>query len=465
MSASTVLATHVLTATTTRDLWWLIIAKALFVFVFLVLMTLFMIWAERRVVARMQQRLGPNRVGPFGIVQGLADGIKLALKEDMIPSAADKAVYIIAPIVSAVPAFLAFAVIPFGPTVSIFGRHTGLQLTDLPVSVLFILAMSSMGIYGIVLAGWSSGSTYPLLGGIRSSAQMISYEVAMGLSFVGVFLNAGSLQVSQIVASQNHRWGLLTAFVSFVIYAIAMVGETNRAPFDLPEAEGELVGGFNTEYTSLKFALFYLAEYINMITVSAIMTTLFLGGWRAPVPISLWSAANTGWWPVLWFMVKLLLVLFVFVWLRGTLPRLRYDQFMKLGWKVLIPANLAWILLEASLKVLDTKQKWLILGPIFLVVLIVVFIWSDRSEQRDRILEYEREEAEAAPFDPFAGGFPIPPMAGQVLPSKQLPVPVGAGLTVSGFGPWDSGVGTDDVVHTDDAADATDAARDEATDE
>ncbi len=435
MNAPIIAAAHlvaVLRPPTTRDLWWLIIAKALFVFVFLVLMTLFMIWAERRVVARMQQRLGPNRVGPFGLVQGLADGIKLALKEDMIPAAADKIVYILAPIISAIPAFLAFAVIPFGPTVSIFGRHTGLQLTDLPVSVLFILAMSSMGIYGIVLAGWSSGSTYPLLGGIRSSAQMISYEVAMGLSFVGVFLSAGSLQVSVIVASQQQRWGILTEFVSFAIYAISMVGETNRAPFDLPEAEGELVGGFNTEYTSLKFALFYLAEYINMITVSAIMTTLFLGGWRAPVPISWWSAANTGWWPVLWFMIKLLLVLFVFVWLRGTLPRLRYDQFMKLGWKILIPANLVWILLEAALKVLDRRQDLVILGPIFVVGLGIVFIWGDRNEQRSKRLEEEFEAARSLPFDPFAGGFPIPPLPGQLLPSQQLaqvavPVAVGSG--------------------------------------
>jgi NADH-quinone oxidoreductase subunit H len=290
----------------------------------------------------------------------------------------------------------------------------------------------------------------------------------MGLSFVGVFLNAGSLQVSTIVATQNHRWGLLTAFVSFVIYAIAMVGETNRAPFDLPEAVGELVGGFNTEYTSLKFALFYLAEYINMITVSAIMTTLFLGGWRAPWPISLWSAANTGWWPVLWFMAKLLLVLFVFVWLRGTLPRLRYDQFMKLGWKVLIPANLAWILLEASLKVLDRRQEIYILGPIFVVALAIVFVWGDRSEQRARNLEYELEEAAAAPFDPFAGGFPIPPMEGQLLPSKQPPIPVGAGVSVSGFGPWDSDGGAEPATTTDIVAsgsDAPDAPTDEVSNE
>ena len=198
--------------------------------------------------------------------------------------------FIIAPIISAIPAFMAFAVIPFGPTVSIFGQHTNLQLTDLPVAVLFVLAMSSMGIYGIVLAGWSSGSTYPLLGGVRSAAQMISYEVAMGLSFVGVFIQSGSLSTSEIVAAQQQRWFCLTASVSFLIYAIAMVGETNRAPFDLPEAEGELVGGFHTEYTSLKFALFFLAEYINMVTVSALMTTLFLGGWRAPWP---WSRCGT----------------------------------------------------------------------------------------------------------------------------------------------------------------------------
>jgi NADH-quinone oxidoreductase subunit H len=409
-----------------RDVFWLIILKTVVVFAFLMVMTLFMIWAERRVVARMQQRLGPNRVGPFGLLQGLADGIKLALKEDLIPSAADRIVFIIAPIISAIPAFVAFAVIPFGPTVSIFGQHTNLQLTDLPVAVLFVLAMSSMGIYGIVLAGWSSGSTYPLLGGVRSAAQMISYEVAMGLSFVGVFIQSGSLSTSEIVASQQHRWICLTAFLSFVIYAVAMVGETNRAPFDLPEAEGELVGGFHTEYTSLKFALFFLAEYINMVTVSALMTTLFLGGWRAPWPISLWSAANTGWWPVLWFFGKLFVVLFVFIWLRGTLPRLRYDQFMKLGWKVLIPANLIWIMAEASIQVLDHKQ--LIWGIVILAILVIAgsFVYDSADQKKRREREAEEELVAAQPFDPFAGGFPVPPMPGQHLPSRR-PVPIMAG--------------------------------------
>jgi NADH-quinone oxidoreductase subunit H len=406
-----------------RDVFWLIILKTIVVFAFLMVMTLFMIWAERRVVARMQQRLGPNRVGPFGILQGLADGIKLALKEDLIPSAADRIVFILAPIISAIPAFMAFAVIPFGPTVSIFGQHTNLQLTDLPVAVLFVLAMSSMGIYGIVLAGWSSGSTYPLLGGVRSAAQMISYEVAMGLSFVGVFIQSGSLSTSEIVAAQQQRWFCLTASVSFLIYAVAMVGETNRAPFDLPEAEGELVGGFHTEYTSLKFALFFLAEYINMVTVSALMTTLFLGGWRAPWPISLWGAANTGWWPVLWFFGKLFAVLFVFIWLRGTLPRLRYDQFMKLGWKLLIPANLLWIMAEASIKVLDHKQ--LIWGIVILAILVIAgsFVYDSADQKKRREREAEEDLEAAAPFDPYAGGFPVPPMPGQHLPSRR-PVPI-----------------------------------------
>ena len=240
------------------------------------------IWGERRVVARMQLRVGPNRVGPFGLVQGLADGVKLALKEDLIPKAADRIVFIIAPIISASTCFLAFAVIPMTGKVSFFGYETVMQLTDLPVGVLYILAAASVGVYGIVLAGWSSGSTYPLLGGLRSSAQVISYEIAMGLSFVAVFIYAGSMSTGDIVASQSQWWNAVVLFPSFVIYVISMVGETNRAPFDLAEAEGELVGGFHTEYSSLKFALFFLAEYVNIIAVSSLATTLFLGGPKAP---------------------------------------------------------------------------------------------------------------------------------------------------------------------------------------
>jgi NADH-quinone oxidoreductase subunit H len=406
-----------------NDPWWLVLAKALVVFIFLVVMTLFSIWWERRVVARMQHRIGPNRVGPQGLLQSLADGIKLALKEDIIPRAADTVVFVLAPIVSATPAFLAFAVMPFGPEVSIAGHETHLQLTDLPVAVLYILAVASVGIYGIVLAGWSSGSTYPLLGGLRSSAQMISYEVAMGLSFVGVFLYAGSMSTSQIVQAQSDYWYAVLLFPSFCIYVISMIGETNRAPFDLPEAEGELVGGFHTEYSSLKFALFFLAEYVNMVTVSALATTLFLGGWRYPWPFSLIGqdaahpsgVLNTGWWPVLAFVVKVLLFIFVFIWLRGTLPRLRYDQFMRLGWKVLIPVAIGWLLLVATVRALnqhytfDTRQVLLYGGAIAVVLIVLTFVWDLVAARREPP-EVPVVEAE---WDPMAGGHPVPPMPGQ----------------------------------------------------
>jgi NADH-quinone oxidoreductase subunit H len=292
-----------------QDPWWVIALKALLIFVVLVLLTLFNIWLERRVVARMQHRVGPNVHGPFGLLQSLADGVKLALKEDIVPKAADKVVFLIAPVIATVPAFVTWAVIPFGPEVNFFGHRTPLQLTDMPVAVLFVLAIASIGIYGIVLGGWSSGSTYSLLGGLRSSAQMISYEVAMGLALVAVFLYAGSMSTSEIVVAQDRLWFGLILLPSFVIYVISMVGETNRAPFDLPEAEGELVGGFHTEYSSLKFALFFLAEYINLTTVSAIATTLFLGGWAAPWGIeNVWEGANSGYWPLLWFFGKVFLL-------------------------------------------------------------------------------------------------------------------------------------------------------------
>ncbi|NCZ71734.1 MAG: NADH-quinone oxidoreductase subunit H, partial [Actinobacteria bacterium] len=244
------------------DPGWIIAVKGLLIFVLCVVLTLLSVWGERRIVARMQMRLGPNRVGPFGLIQALADGVKLALKEDIIPKAADRAVFILAPIISATTCFMAFAVIPLTGTVTLFGEETIMQLTDLPVGVLYVLATASIGVYGIVLAGWSSGSTYPLLGGLRSSAQVISYEIAMGLSFVGVFIYAGSMSTNDIIAAQSTWWNVVVLFPSFAIYVISMVGETNRAPFDLAEAEGELVGGFHTEYSSLKFALFFLAEYV-----------------------------------------------------------------------------------------------------------------------------------------------------------------------------------------------------------
>lgn len=396
--------------------WWLSAIKAVVIFGFLVVSTLVMIWAERRVVARMQQRVGPNRVGPFGLLQGLADGIKLALKEDIIPTAADKAIFILAPIISATTCFLAFAVIPFGPVVSIFGQETALQLTDFSVSVLYVLAVTSIGVYGLVLAGWSSGSTYPLLGGLRSTAQVISYEIAMGLSFVAVFLYSGSMSTSEIVSSQDRLWFAIILLPSFLIYVISMVGETNRAPFDLPEAEGELVGGFHTEYSSLKFALFFLAEYINMFTVAALATTLFLGGWQAPWPLGgpIWQGANDGWWPALWFIAKLWIFMFMFIWLRGSLPRMRYDQFMKFGWKVLIPLSLLWIAIVATVRAISNeatidRQDILIWGGVALAILLIVSVAWDFVAGRGP----ETPDVETATFDPFAGGHPVPPLPGQ----------------------------------------------------
>ena len=393
-----------------NDPVWVILLKALLIFVILVLLTLFNIWWERRVVAKMQHRIGPNVHGPFGLLQSLADGVKLALKEDVVPKAADKLVFVIAPVLAVIPAFIAFAVIPFGPevTVPFTDIVTPLQLTDMPVAVLFILAVASMEIYGIVLGGWSSGSTYSLLGGLRSSAQMISYEVAMGLSLVAVFLYAGSMSTSEIVAAQEDTWFAFILIPSFLIYMVAMVGETNRAPFDLPEAEGELVGGFHTEYSSLKFALFFLAEYIAMATVSALATTLFLGGWMAPWPINIWDGANQGYWPVLWFMGKVLFFIFLFIWLRGTLPRLRYDQFMSFGWKWLIPGSLAWIVLVATIRAvnidgsIDRTWVFAIIGGVVVLILGAFFVVGEGADR-------EPEPVEPAP-GPYAGGYPVPPM-------------------------------------------------------
>ena len=371
-----------------KDPWWLVLIKTVLIFLVLVLLTLFNIWWERRVVARMQHRIGPNVNGPFGLLQSLADGAKLMFKEDLIPKAADKLVFVLAPIIAAVPAFVTFAVIPFGPEVGLpfTDRTTPLQLTDMPVAVLFVMAIASIGIYGIVLGGWSSGSTYSLLGGLRSSAQMISYEVSMGLALVAVFLYAGSMSTSAIVDAQTDLWFGLILFPSFVIYMISMVGETNRAPFDLPEAEGELVGGFHTEYSSIKFAMFFLAEYINMATVSALATTLFLGGWRAPFWIDrLYPGFNEGYWPVLWFFGKVLFFVFLFIWLRGSLPRLRYDQFMAFGWKVLIPASLVWIVAVATIRAISldggVDRQYLLIG---IGVLIVVFLGALLLRRRDR---------------------------------------------------------------------------------
>ena len=370
------------------DPGWIILVKGLLVFATCVVLTLLAIWAERRIVARMQERPGPNRVGSLGLLQSLSDGVKLALKEDLIPAAADKVIFIIAPIISATTCFMAFAVIPVTGQVSLFGHQTVMQMTDIPVGVLYVLAVASVGVYGIVLAGWSSGSTYPLLGGLRSSAQVISYEVAMGLSLVSVFIYSGSMSTADIVAAQNKWWYAVVLFPSFVIYAISMVGETNRAPFDLAEAEGELVGGFHTEYSSLKFALFFLAEYVNIVGVSALATTLFLGGYHAPPGLGFTESWLGGWFTAIWFFAKVAAFFFLFVWLRGTLPRMRYDQFMQFGWKVLIPVSLFWILVVATLRLLSqqgtSRTGLLIFSGIVVAIVMFVNVAFDNAKQKKK---------------------------------------------------------------------------------
>jgi NADH-quinone oxidoreductase subunit H len=418
-----------------RDPWWVVTIKAVLALVVLLVLTLFTIWFERRVVAFMQQREGPKMNGPFGLLQSLADGMKLMFKEDFTPTAADRVVFMLAPFVIAIPAITAFAVIPIAGEVKIpfTDRTTPLQVTDLPVSVLFIVAIASIGVYGIVLAGWSSGSTYALLGALRSSAQVISYEVAMGLALVAVFLYAGSLSTSEIVAAQAQPtqlgiplWFAVQLIPSFIIYLIAMVGETNRAPFDLPEAEGELVGGFHTEYSSMRFAMFFMAEYMNMITVSALAVTLFLGGWHAPFPFNLIPGADSGYWGVLWFLVKVLVMLFIFVWLRGTLPRMRYDQFMRFGWKWLIPISLVWTLMIAAVRVsgdlFANPTVRIVLVVVFLGLLALAFFGGGKDEPEETVETGPPEE-----FDAFAGGYPVPPQGNQVLPEFATVLPGSSG--------------------------------------
>ncbi|MGX9228229.1 NADH-quinone oxidoreductase subunit NuoH [Streptomyces albus] len=435
------------------DPFWLVLLKAVFCFAFLMLTVLLSIVFERKIVGWMQLRIGPNRHGPWGMLQSLADGVKLMFKEDIVVKGSDKIVYLLAPIIGAVPAFMAIAVIPFGPAgneISVFGHRTAMQLTDMPVAVLYILATASIASYGVVLAGWSSGSTYPLLGGVRATAQIISYEIAMGLSFAAVFLYSGSMSTSAIVGAQADGWFAYLLPVSFLIYLVSMVGEAHRAPFDMPESEGDLVAGFQTEYSSIKFAMFMLTEYIHVVTVSALAVTLFLGGWRAPAPISTWwEGANHGWWPILWFTAKLAVLIFVFIWLRGTLPRVRYDQFMKLGWKVLIiPVALVWLMLVATVRAMRnegwdySEVVYWVAGTALVLLLISFVVDFFRRSPREDEEETGSTPAGQAPFDPMAGGFPVPPLPGQTLPpvprrpSRAGPdrqrEPVGAGTVHSG---------------------------------
>jgi NADH-quinone oxidoreductase subunit H len=295
-------------------------------------------WLERKLVGHFQHRIGPNLAGPFGLLQPIADAIKLVFKEDIVPDNAERFAFGLAPIVMFIPALLTFAVIPFGNTISLFGHQINMVISNLNIGVLFIFAITSLGIYGIVLAGWSSGSKYSLLGGIRSSAQMISYEIAYGLSIMGVIVISGTLSLNDLVAQQARfiDWFIFRQPVGFILYVICAIAETNRAPFDLPEAESELVAGYHTEYSSMRFAMFFIGEYANMLAVSSVATTIFLGGWHGPILP-----------PVVWFFIKVFLFMSLYIWLRATLPRLRYDQLMNLGWKVLFPLALLNVLVTA----------------------------------------------------------------------------------------------------------------------
>ena len=371
------------------------IAIAVIAFVILLVSVMLMVWFERKVVSRLQNRIGPNVAGPFGLFQTLADGIKLFFKEDIIPERADPFIFKLAPYLSLVPAFLTFSIVPIAGdfngdnrgTVEVFGRETLFQVADAPVGLLLFLAMSSIGVYGIMLAGWASGSKYPLLGSVRASAQAISYEAALGLSLASVILLSGTLSTNGIVDVQADAAGLLgifpqwhiitSALVPFVVFIISGTAELNRPPFDLVEAEQELVGGFHTEYSSLRFSLFFLAEFMNTVTLSAIIVTLFLGGPAGPD-----FGFLPGWlWGFVWFFSKLLIFLFMFVWFRATLPRLRYDQLMNLGWKVLIPISLLWLLVLAGLRLLSIDEEGLAFtgtpavdSTIFILAALAVFL-------------------------------------------------------------------------------------------
>ena len=343
----------------------IVIGKTVFVFALLLVTVLLTIWLERKVVADMQNRIGPNRAGPFGILQSLADGIKLFFKEQSVPESADRPVFRLAPYLSVLPAFLAFSVVPLSGSFTIAGHDTYLQLADPPIGVLFVLAMSGLGVYGVLLAGWSSGSKYPLLGSVRASAQMVSYEAMLGLGIIGAVLQAGTLSTRAIVNLQGYPgsnpldWFFLPAFVSFGLFCVAAVAETNRAPFDLVEAEQELVGGFHTEYTGIRFAIFFLAEFMNVITMSAIAVTLFLGGPSGPRLGFLDATSTINVWvmPVFWFMLKLLVLLYGTVLIRATLPRLRYDQLMDLGWKYLIEIAFLWLMVSGVV-VIGRQEGW-----------------------------------------------------------------------------------------------------------
>lgn len=423
-----------------QDTWWLWVIKALFIVLFLIFSVIFALWFERRLLARMQNRVGPNTVGPFGLGQSFPDAIKLLVKEDFWLGGADKVVYFIAPAISALCAFTVMAVIPMGPNVSIFGHSTPLQLADSPVAVLFVLAVAALGEYGLVFGGWSAHSTLPLYGSVRSATQMISYELAQGLSLVTVFIVAASMSTSGIVESQTSLWNVITLMPAFLVFLVTMFGETNRLPFDLPEAEGELVAGPHLEYSSMKFGWYYLSEYINMFNVSMLAVTFFFGGWRSgPIFTSLaglvgWDP-NVGWFPMLVFIIKVWLFIAVFVWVRGTALRFRYDQFMHLGWKGLIPSALIWLAIVLVLKgyglvnpSFDDKWPMIILAIGFSLIMLIWAFGDDTVKKTQAELIAERESEE---FDGYEDGYPVPPLPGQHLPPSPRAARREAALAIS----------------------------------
>ncbi len=464
------------------ETWWLTLVKAVFIVVFLIASVILVLWVERRGLARMQTRPGPNVNGPFGLFQAFADAAKLIMKEDFWLKGAEKTVYLLAPVIAAFSAFMVYAVIPFGPNVSVLGHSTPLQLTDFPVAVLYVLAITAFGVYGIILGGWSAHSTYPLLGAVRSAAQVISYELAMSLSVLTVFLASGTMSTSGIVGAQTRMWWAVAMMPSFVIYVVSMVGEVNRLPFDLPEAEGELVAGHMVEYSSMKFAWYFLGEYINMFNVSAMCVTLFLGGWRSFVIASFWPGANSGWWPMLWFIGKVWAVMFFMIWTRGTLVRIRYDHFMKLGWKVLIPISLVWFVLVAVVRAFRTfsgasvQALLLPMAVVFCVIMFILFLIPDKEEEEELYEDYEDDDEEADDEDveildaeddhvAFLEGFPVPPPPGSSLPpSPRARRAALAAQATGAAGDSETGAATavglleDTDVDDDDAAGSADSA-------
>lgn len=440
-----------------HDDWWWALLKAIIILVIVLLWTIINVWYERRLLGFMNNRLGPNMNGPAGIMQTMSDGIKLIFKEDFSPKHVDKMIFNLAPTLIGLASFSVWSVIPFGGEVHIGEYATRLQLFDLPVAVLVIFAFASIGVYGIVLAGWSSSDSYSLLGGLRSSAQMISYEVAMGLSVVPVFLAAGSMSTADIVEAQAAHlspfgvnigvpgWYALLLIPSLCIFFISALGEANRTPFDLAECEQELVAGHTTEYSGFRFALYYLAEWIGMATQSAVAVTLFFGGYRAPWPFNLltqvpgWEWVDSGWMGLFWFFFKTQLIITFIIWVRCSLVRYRYDQFMSLGWKRLIPIAIVWILAVATFMT-ARNQGWFstpIAWAVFAAVMIAILAWTFWPEKQPAPKVIPK-------FDAFSGGYPVPPLPGQggatTIPATFEPV-----VTVSDTNPDPEpvGVGTE----------------------